>query len=195
MEKIISEIKKTGVKPRLLMHACCAPCASACVEQVKDFFDLTLYFYNPNIDGKEEYDKRAEELKRLCEYFGVPAVIEDYFNAEFYNIAKGYEDIPEGGSRCARCFDLRLNRAAGYAKENGFDYFTTTLTLSPLKNAVLLNEIGERIAKETGVKWLPTDFKKKGGYQRSIELSKELNLYRQNYCGCEFSKNKNPVEI
>ena len=195
MEKIISEIKKSGVKPKLLLHACCAPCASACVERVKDYFDLTVYFYNPNIDGEEEYNKRADELKRLCEYFGVPAVTEDYDKSEFYDIAKGYEDVPEGGARCAKCFYLRLKKTAQYANENGFEYFATTLTLSPLKNAALLNETGEKVAQERGIKWLPTDFKKKGGYQRSIELSKELNLYRQNYCGCEFSKNKNPVEI
>ena len=193
MEKIISEIKKSGVKPTLLLHACCAPCASACIERIKDFFDLIVYFYNPNIDGEEEYYKRAHELERLCDFFNVPVIVENFCAKDFYDRTAGYEDAPEGGSRCALCFDLRLAKTADKAVENGFQYFATTLTLSPLKNAVLLNETGEKIAEEKGLKWLPSDFKKKGGYQRSIELSKELNLYRQNYCGCEFSKNKNPI--
>ena len=193
MEKIISAIKKSGEKPTVLLHACCAPCASACIERIKDYFDLTVYFYNPNIDGEEEYYKRARELERLCAHFNVPVIVEDFGAEEFYSAVKGHEDAPEGGSRCKMCFDLRLKKTAEKATAAGFSYFATTLTLSPLKNAALLNETGERIAKERGVKWLPSDFKKKGGYQRSIELSKELNLYRQNYCGCEFSKNKNPI--
>ena len=122
-------------------------------------------------------------------------IVEDFGAEEFYDRVKGYEDAPEGGPRCARCFDLRLTKTAEKTLEKGFQYFATTLTLSPLKNSALLNEIGERIAQETSISWLPTDFKKKGGYQRSVELSRELNLYRQNYCGCEFSKNKNPAEI
>ena len=192
MGKILSAIKKAGDKPRLLLHACCAPCSSACLERVKDFFDVTVYYYNPNIDSGEEYYKRAAEQERLCKALGVDIIIENYVPEEFYAVAEGLEDEPEGGARCGKCFYLRLKNTAEKAEEKGFDYFTTTLTLSPLKNAALLNEIGERVAKETGVKWLPSDFKKKGGYQKSIELSKEYGLYRQNYCGCVFSKSKNP---
>ena len=195
MQKVLSELKKTGAKPALLMHACCAPCSSACLERLKDFFDITVYYYNPNIDSVEEYAKRSAEQERLCGALGVKFIAESYAPEEFYAVAKGLEDAPEGGKRCEKCFYLRLKKTAEKAKENGFEYFTTTLTLSPLKNAALLNGIGERAAGETGVKWLPSDFKKKGGYLRSIELSKEYGLYRQNYCGCIFSKNKNPVEV
>ena len=195
MEKIVSVIKKAGVKPELLMHACCAPCSSACLERIQDFFDVTVYYYNPNIDSLEEYNKRSAEQERLCKAFGVKFIAESYDPEEFYVVAKGYEDAPEGGARCEKCFYLRLKKTAEKAKEKGFEYFTTTLTLSPLKNAALLNETGERVAQETGVKWLPSDFKKKGGYLRSIELSNEYGLYRQNYCGCIFSKNKNPADF
>ena len=195
MQKVLSELKKTGAKPALLMHACCAPCSSACLERLKDFFDITVYYYNPNIDSVEEYAKRSAEQERLCKALGVDFVAESYAPEECYAVAKGLEDAPEGGVRCEKCFYLRLKKTAEKAEEKGFEYFTTTLTLSPLKNAALLNEIGERAAGETGVKWLPSDFKKKGGYLRSIELSKEYGLYRQNYCGCIFSKNKNPVEV
>ena len=188
MQKVLSELKKTGAKPALLMHACCAPCSSACLERLKDFFDITVYYYNPNIDSVEEYAKRSAEQERLCNALGVDFVAESYAPEEFYAVAKGLEDAPEGGARCEKCFYLRLKKTAEKAEEKGFEYFTTTLTLSPLKNAALLNEIGERIASETGVTWLPSDFKKKGGYLRSIELSKEYGLYRQNYCGCIFSK-------
>ena len=192
MQKILSELKKTGHKPALLMHACCAPCSSACLERIKDFFDITVYYYNPNIDSAEEYAKRSAEQERLCKALKVKFIAESYAPEEFYAAAKGYEDAPEGGARCEKCFYLRLKKTAETAKEKNFEYFTTTLTLSPLKNAALLNETGERIAGETGVKWLPSDFKKQGGYLRSVELSNVYGLYRQNYCGCIFSKNKNP---
>ncbi len=192
MEKILSAYKKTGEKPTLLLHACCAPCSSACLERIKDFFDITVYYYNPNIDGTYEYEKRLKEQDRLCKTFGVKLIAETFNPEEFYAAAKGFEDAPEGGARCERCFYLRLKKTAEKAKEKGYGYFATTLTLSPLKNAALLNEIGARVSAETGVKWLPSDFKKRGGYQRSIELSGEYGLYRQNYCGCVFSKNKNP---
>lgn len=195
MDKIISAIKKSGVKPTLLMHACCAPCSSACLKRIKDFFDITVYYYNPNIDSTEEYNKRSAEQERLCREFGVKFISEEYAPEEFYSAVRGYEDLPEGGNRCGKCFYLRLKKAAEKTREKGFEYFTTTLTLSPLKNAALLNEIGKKTAEETGVKWLPSDFKKKGGYLKSIELSKEYGLYRQNYCGCIFSKNKNPVGV
>ena len=192
MEKIISAYKKVGERPSLLLHACCAPCSSACIERIKDFFDITVYYYNPNIDGLEEYAKRLKEQERLCEALGVKLISETYCPEEFYAVAKGLEDAPEGGARCEKCFYLRLKKTAEKAKEKGFSFFATTLTLSPLKNAALLNLTGERVAEETGVKWLPSDFKKRGGYQKSIELSNEYGLYRQNYCGCVFSKNKNP---
>jgi len=188
MEKIISTIKQNGERPKLLLHACCAPCASACIERLKEFFDIIVYFCNPNMDTEKEYELRAEELKRLCVYFGVECVVEDYDKNAFYNAVQGFEKEREGGSRCAICFDLRLNKTAEKTKELGAEYFATTLTLSPLKNAKLLNEIGLKKADEFGVKYLVSDFKKKNGYIRSIELSKELSLYRQNYCGCEFSK-------
>ena len=190
-ENIVSALKKSGEKPKLLLHACCAPCASACLLRLKDVFDTTAYFYNPNIDGAEEYYKRAAELERLCGIFGVKTLTENYGKDEFLRAVKGYEDQPEGGARCEKCFYLRLKKTAERAKDKGYDYFATTLTLSPLKNAELINATGRRVAAETGVKWLPSDFKKKGGYLTSIELSKEFSLYRQNYCGCEFSKNKN----
>ena len=195
MEKIVSAIKKTGGKPRLLMHACCAPCSSACLERIKNFFDITVYYYNPNIDSAEEYGKRSAEQERLCKAFGVDFISENYAPQEFYDAVKGFENAPEGGDRCEKCFYLRLKKTAEKAKEKSFEYFTTTLTLSPLKNAALLNEIGARVAEEAGVKWLPSDFKKRGGYLRSVELSNEYGLYRQNYCGCIFSKNKNPVGV
>lgn len=184
MEKIATS--QQGKK--LLLHACCAPCASACIERVKDFFDVTVYFYNPNIDGADEYALRSAELKRLCEYFNVPCVIEEYNPEEYLSAVRGLESEKEGGGRCEKCFSLRLGKSADYANENGFDFFTTTLTVSPLKNAKKLNEVGNESAKEKGATYLPSDFKKKNGYLRSIQLSKELSLYRQNYCGCAFSK-------
>lgn len=188
MEKIISTIKQKGERPKLLLHACCAPCASACIERIKEFFDIAVYFYNPNMDTEKEYELRAEELKRLCINFGVKYLVEDYDKDTFYKAVEGFENEKEGGSRCAICFGLRLEKTAKKAKALKADYFATTLTLSPLKNTQLLNEIGLKKAEELGVKYLVSDFKKKNGYIRSIELSKELSLYRQNYCGCEFSK-------
>lgn len=187
-EKIINSFALSEKKPRLLLHACCAPCASACIERVKGAVDLTVYFYNPNMDCVLEYEKRAEELERLCRIAGVRCVIEAYEPTVFLGEAEGLETCAEGGARCEKCFRLRLNKTAEYAEENDFDFFTTTLTISPLKNAELLNKVGEAVAEDKKVRFLPTDFKKKGGYQRSIELSAEYGLYRQNYCGCKFSK-------
>lgn len=195
MEKTLQEIKKQGAKPTLLLHACCAPCASACIERLKDYFALTVYFYNPNIDGAEEYHKRARELKRFCDDFGVDYIIEDYNSKEFYSAVKGLEEEKECGKRCSVCYALRLKKATEFAKQNGYEYITTTLTISPLKDAQRLNEIGGALSQKIGVKFLPSDFKKKGGYLRSIELSREYGLYRQNYCGCEFSKHSSPNEI
>ena len=186
-EKLMSELIESGRKPKLLLHACCAPCASACIERVKKAFAVTAFFYNPNMDGKEEYARRAKELERLCKAFDIPAVIENFEPSEFYNAARGYENAPEGGSRCEICFALRAERTAAFAKQNGFDYFATTLTVSPLKNAEKVNAAGFSAGERYGVQYLPTDFKKRGGYLRSCELSREFGLYRQNYCGCEFS--------
>ena len=186
MQKVISLLNNS--KPKLLLHCCCAPCSTACIERVKDLFDITAYFYNPNIDTENEFDYRAQELKRYCSLQKVDCVTEEYQKQEFLSAILGFEKEIEGGARCGKCFYLRLKKTAEKAKEMGAEYFATTLTVSPLKNAGLLNEIGEKIANEVGVKFLPSDFKKRGGYLRSIELSKQFDLYRQNYCGCEFSK-------
>ena len=151
-------------------------------------FQITVFYYNPNIDDELEYYKRQDEQVKFCKNFGI-TVIENPFNpSEFYSLAKGLENLKEGGERCFKCYFLRLKKTAEFAKEQGFDYFATTLTLSPLKNAEKLNEIGFNLQSEIGVKYLPSDFKKDGGYLKSIELSKEYNLYRQNYCGCSYSK-------
>ncbi len=202
LEKILSALGAAhGSMPRLLLHSCCAPCSSYCMEYLREYFRITVFYYNPNITEQEEYRKRVQEEIRLIEAYnhqaeeweaGGPAKIEilegDYDPSRFLDMARGLEDCGEGGERCFRCYELRLRESAETAKKLGFDYFTTTLTISPLKNAAKLNEIGEGLAEEYGVRWLPSDFKKRGGYQRSIELSKEYDLYRQNYCGCVFSK-------
>jgi len=190
MIRIISSLNSEGEKPRLLLHSCCAPCSTSCIERLKEAFDLTVYYYNPNIDTKDEFLLRALEQKKYCGLVGVKYIEEEYLKAEFLETVKGLEALPEGGDRCAKCFYLRLKRTAEKAKSDGYDYFTTTLTVSPLKNAERINGVGKLIEKETGVKFLPTDFKKRGGYLRSTELSREYGLYRQNYCGCEFSRPK-----
>ncbi len=191
--KLDEEIKTlNGQRKKLLLHACCAPCSSYTIEYLSEFFDITLLFYNPNISPESEYDFRAKELQRLVKEMPLKHKVEvkicDYDYSEFLNIAKGKEDLAEGGERCFLCYKLRLNMAAKYAKQNGFDYFCTTLSISPYKNAEKLNQIGGELEKAFGIKYLYSDFKKKNGYKRSIELSSEYNLYRQNYCGCEFSK-------
>ncbi|MGN0824098.1 MAG: epoxyqueuosine reductase QueH [Candidatus Coproplasma sp.] len=177
-------------KPKLLLHACCAPCSSACLERLKDNFKITVFFYNPNIET-EEYLKRKSELIRFIDETGWA----DYIDCEhdthaYYSAVKGLEKCAEGGERCEKCFSLRLTRTAKEAKEGGYDYFTTTLTISPLKDEQLINTIGLNLEKEFAVKWLPSDFKKHDGYLRSIALSKEHNLYRQNFCGCIYSMPK-----
>lgn len=186
-----SVINKLGEnKPSLLLHACCAPCSSYVLEYLNKYFDITLYFYNPNIYPFEEFVFRADELKRLVDEMGldVKTVVEEYDSESFEKVAKGYEDFPEGLTRCENCYKLRLEKSVKYAKKNNFDYVTTTLTISPHKNADKLNEIGGRLAEEYGVCYLFSDFKKKEGYKRSCQLSQEYNLYRQNYCGCKYSK-------
>ncbi len=188
MQKTLQKIKELGLKPKLLLHACCAPCASSVVERLKEFFELTLYFYNSNMDSKEEFLLRAKEVIKLAEHFSVEYIIEDYDNLSFLEQTKGFENESEGGARCVKCFNLRLEKTAKVAKAKEYEYFASTLTVSPLKNARLINGIGQKIAGAQAVKYLPSDFKKKNGYIRSIELSRELDLYRQNYCGCVFSK-------
>ena len=188
MENIIKELN--GVKPKLLLHSCCAPCSSSVLERLVENFKVTVFYYNPNIDTKIEYQMRVNEQRRLCDILGVEMIENEHDKQSFLSNINGLEKEKEGGARCSVCFRLRLYKTACLAQEKGFDYFATTLTVSPLKNASLINAIGQELEKESGVKYLPSDFKKKGGYLRSIELSKEYNLYRQNYCGCEFSKEK-----
>lgn len=186
---MISSLEGT---PKLLLHSCCAPCSSYCLEYLSQYFLITVLYYNPNISPEEEFFKRASEQKRLISELPVrnpvSLVVDEYAPNEFYNMVKGYEDCPEGGERCFICYRLRLERAARYAAENNFDYFCSTLSISPLKNAQKLNEIGAELSEIYKVAALPNDFKKKGGYQRSIELSRQYQLYRQNFCGCVFSK-------
>lgn len=188
----LKKIAESGGRPKLLLHACCAPCSSYVLEYLSNFFDITLYFYNPNITPEAEYTYRAEELRRLIGEMGleggVSLSVSKYNSDEFYNMVKGLEDEPEGGSRCARCYRLRLEASARYAAEQRFDYFTTTLSISPYKNSRWLNEIGAELSEVYGVKYLFSDFKKKNGYKRSCELSEIYGLYRQDYCGCGFSR-------
>lgn len=192
LDKIIEKISERGEVPTLLMHSCCAPCSSYCLSYLAQFFQITIFYYNPNISPREEYEKRVREQIRLIEELPVKHKISfaegKYDPERFYEMAKDLEEVPEGGVRCFACYEMRQREAAIYAKEHGFDYFTTTLSVSPHKNAQKLNEIGLRLAKEYQVEYLVSDFKKKGGYLKSIELSREYDLYRQNYCGCEFSK-------
>ena len=197
MEKIIDNEK--GKIPKLLLHACCAPCSSAVIESISNYFDITILYYNPNIYPQEEFKKRFNELDRLIHeepHKNNIFLVEGRYNYdEFLNISKGLEDVPEGGERCFKCYRLRLEESAKYAKENNFDYFGTTLSISPYKNSQKLNEIGKELSEKYGIKYLYSDFKKKNGYKRSIELSKEYNLYRQDYCGCTYSKEERKRKV
>lgn len=207
LDSITEGLQKEGRVPTLLLQCCCAPCSSACLERLREDFHVTVFFYNPNISETLEYEKRKAELVRLIHaynrqvdegsYDGMLSTkranrieIRDcnYDGAVFEAAARGMENIPEGGERCTRCFALRLEKTAAEAKKQDFDYFTTTLTISPLKDADRLNKIGEAMGEKYGIPFLPSDFKKKDGYKRSIELSKRFGLYRQDYCGCRFSK-------
>ena len=192
LDRVISLHQSRGETPRLLLHVCCAPCSSYCLEYLFRYFLITVYYYNPNISIKEEYLHRLHEEQRLVsemEFVNPVTVVEGRYDPrEFFEAVRGLEQEPEGGRRCEKCFALRLDSAAQMAKDGGYDYFTTTLTISPLKNARMLNEIGAAAGETHGVKWLYSDFKKKEGYKRSIVLSKKYNLYRQNYCGCIFSR-------
>lgn len=188
LDKIINSLKFT---PRLLLHSCCAPCSSYCIEYLSQYFEITVFYYNPNISQSEEYQKRVAEQIRLIETMPtknkVSYIIGDYEPEKFFEAVKDLEQCAEGGERCFICYEQRLDKTAQLALDRGFDYFTTTLTISPLKNSQKLNEIGLSLGKRYGVKYLISDFKKKNGYKRSTELSKEYNLYRQDYCGCVYS--------
>lgn len=181
-------------KPKLLLHSCCAPCSSYPLEYLSKYFDITVLYYNPNIYPQSEFEFRSKEQVRLIDLMNltncVKVVCCEYDSESFYEAVKGLEDIPEGGKRCYMCFNLRLEYAAQYAKKHDFDYFTTTLTISPHKNAEVLNSIGKEISEKYNVKYLFSDFKKKNGYKKSCEISSEYGLYRQDYCGCVFSKVK-----
>ncbi len=192
-KKLDALISSLGEKtPRLLLHCCCAPCSSYCLEYLSAHFDITLLYYNPNISPENEFKKRSAELLRLSEVFPaknkIEVVIPEYDPEEFFDAVKGLETVPEGGERCFKCYRLRLRRAARYAKEHGYDYFCSTLSISPWKNAEKLNEIGGELETEYSVAHLPNDFKKKNGFKHSVELSEQYGLYRQDYCGCVFSK-------
>ena len=185
MQGIIDSLK---IKPKLLLHSCCAPCSSSVIERLKDYFEITIFYYNPNINNAEEFTLRATEQEKLCAKLNVGFVLPNFDIQDFESQIQGFESEREGGARCEKCFCLRLKKTAEFAKQKGYDYFATTLTVSPLKNCQLINSIGEKLQEQIGVNYLPSDFKKKGGYLRSIELSKEYELYRQNYCGCSYSK-------
>ncbi len=193
LDKILEEIKKSGKVPKLMLHSCCAPCSSYVLEYLTEYFDIYVLYYNPNIYPKEEYLKRKEEQIRLInqkKWINKVNIIDcDYDSYLYFEKVKGFENEKEGGKRCEVCFLLRLEKTAIFAKEKKCDYFVTTLSISPLKNADLLNKIGNELSEKYGISYLPSDFKKRNGYIRSIELSREYNLYRQNFCGCVFSKN------
>lgn len=192
LERTLAKIEAGGRRPRLLLHCCCAPCSSYVLEYLNRWFDIDLYYYNPNIAPREEFDRRAAELARLAEQLPhegeFRVIVGDYDADAFMRMCEGLEDVPEGGARCERCFRMRLGQAAKLAAGRSCEFFTTTLTISPLKDAQLLNAIGVELAARAGVEWLPSDFKKKNGYKRSCELSQAYGLYRQDYCGCVFSK-------
>jgi len=198
LDQIIEEIKVLNKVPKLLIHSCCAPCSSYVLEYLSQYFEITVYFYNPNIYPPLEYIRRVEEQDRLIQEmnFVHPVTLQTgaYEPQEFYRIVEGLEKEPEGGIRCFHCYELRLQEAAKIAQAGRFDYFTTTLSISPLKNADKLNEIGEKLGREYRVAYLPSDFKKKNGYKRSVELSKEHDLYRQDYCGCVFSQRERQIK-
>lgn len=192
LDQVIAGLEEQKKVPRLLLHSCCAPCSSYVLEYLSRYFEITVYFYNPNLYPLEEYAKRVKEQEKLIAAmnFVHPVTLETgaYEPDEFYRMIRGLEQEPEGGSRCFKCYELRLCEAAKVAQAGRFDYFTTTLSISPLKNAEKLNEIGEKLAKKYHVSYLPSDFKKKNGYKRSVELSGEYGLYRQDYCGCIYSQ-------
>ncbi|MEE1313894.1 MAG: epoxyqueuosine reductase QueH [Lachnospiraceae bacterium] len=192
-QKELDQLLLKVEKPKkLFLHSCCAPCSSYVLEYLSQYFEITVFYYNPNISPESEYQNRVEEQKRLIREmktgYTVRFIEGKYQPEQFYHMAEGMEELPEGGKRCYACYEMRMRETAKMAEEEGADYFTTTLSISPYKNASWINEIGEKLEQEYGIKHLPSDFKKKNGYRRSIELSKEYGLYRQDYCGCIFSK-------
>lgn len=191
MDQLIAENERENLVPSLFLHSCCAPCSSYVLEYLSQYFRITVYYYNPNIYPPKEYGERTSEVERLIRELPAAHPISfkpgEYRPEQFYEAVRGHEKDPEGGERCGLCFELRLREAARLAAEGGFDYFATTLTISPMKDAKRLNRIGEELGREYGVKYLCSDFKKKDGYRRSTELSREYGLYRQDYCGCVFS--------
>ena len=199
LEDTIAKHIKAGEVPSLLLHSCCAPCSSYCLEYLSNYFRITVFYYNPNIYPEDEYHKRVEEQRHFIEQLPAKypiSFVEGVFDKErFYETVKGYEDCPEGGERCFKCYELRLEETAKLAREMGMDYFTTTLSISPLKNAEKLNELGEKLGVIYEVAHLGSDFKKKNGYKRSVEISNEYGMYRQYYCGCVYSKAQRDREI
>lgn len=199
LDKLIAALQHDGKRPTLFLHSCCAPCSSYVLEYLSEFFEITVFYYNPNIFPDSEYEKRVKEQEMLIQTMELKSPVHflagNYEKERFYQMAKGLEEVREGGSRCFACYELRLRETAEKAKEMGYDYFTTTLSISPLKNSQKLNEIGQRIAKEYGLNYLVSDFKKKNGYKRSVELSEIYGLYRQDYCGCEFSYDQRMREM
>ncbi len=196
-KETLNSVGALSDKPKLILHSCCAPCSSACLEKLVDFFSVTVFYFNPNITPIEEYEKRKKEQIRLINELNlngktkIEILDADYVPKQFFEIAKGLEDCPERGERCLKCYELRMRKTAQVGKEKNFDYFATTLTLSPLKNSKDINQIGRKIESEEKIKYLVSDFKKEDGNKRSIELSGKYNLYRQNYCGCVYSKINN----
>lgn len=194
LDKTIENLKRGGLVPSLFLHSCCGPCSSYVMEYLSEYFRITVFYFNPNITEEKEYRKRAAEQKSLIERmnsqlkYPISFLEGDYDVSCFFEMSKGMENFPEGGERCFRCYEMRLRKTAVEAKKRNMDFFTTTLSISPMKNAQKLNEIGKKLQEEYGVSYLFSDFKKKNGYKRSIELSREYDLYRQDYCGCVFSK-------
>lgn len=185
---LINYISRMDARRKLALHSCCAPCSSYVLEFLSEYFDVTVFFYNPNIHPQSEYEHRLSEQRRLCGLLNIPLVECVYDTQSFFDSVRGLEQEPEGGARCRKCFELRLDNTARLAKAAGFELFTATLTVSPHKNAGVINDAGLAAARRHKIEWLPCDFKKRGGYQRSIELSRQYELYRQHYCGCTFSK-------
>lgn len=199
LERVLAGLPEIGDRPRLLLHSCCAPCSSYVLEYLNSAFDIDVFYYNPNIAPKDEFERRTAELERLVScipHYNSIRVIKGSYDCEtFMQMCRGHEEDPEGGARCELCFRMRLGAAADLARKLGSDFFTTSLTISPLKDAQLINAIGRELGERLGVRWLPSDFKKKNGYKRSCELSEQYGLYRQDYCGCVFSRRERDKRI
>lgn len=185
--KMKEELNLINGKPKLLLHVCCAPCSSQVVDFLKDYFDVTMLFFNPNIEPKAEYNKRAMELEKICQAYGVKSIIASYDNALYRQSLADYKFIREGSDRCYQCYLYRMDYAASFAEDFGYDYFTTSLSISPYKKSKWINEIGNKLSEKYTIKYLYSDFKKEDGYRKSIILSQKYNLYRQKYCGCAYS--------